>query len=72
MTLLEAAWSRSRLPFQCKRKDGKPIWISVSEKKSVTNGRTICYQGFDEDITEQKRLEAASHQLPRVGTAQRN
>ena len=48
--------------FQCqlKRKDGKPIWVSSTEKKVTgPDGKTICYQGFNQDITEQKRLEAA-------------
>jgi PAS domain S-box-containing protein len=48
--------------FQCqlKRKDGKPIWVAATEKKVTgPDGKTICYQGFNQDITEQKRLEAA-------------
>ncbi len=48
--------------FQCqlKRKDGRPIWISTTAKKIAgPDGKTICYQDFSQDITEQKRLEAA-------------
>jgi PAS domain S-box-containing protein len=48
--------------FQCqlKRKDGRPIRVSTTAKKICgPDGKTIYYQGFNQDITEQKRLEAA-------------
>jgi len=45
---------------QFKRKDGSLIWVSVSARRIYgTNGKPCCYQGFFEDISEQKRLEGA-------------
>jgi PAS domain S-box-containing protein len=46
--------------FQCqfKRRDGTPVWISLTARKVLgPDGKTLYYQGFNEDITEQKRLE---------------
>jgi len=48
--------------FQCqfKRRDGTPIWISMTAKRITgPDGKTLCYQGFFEDITEEKRLAVA-------------
>ena len=45
---------------QCrmKRRDGTLIWIAVSARKITgPDGKTLYYQGFMEDITEQKLLE---------------
>ena len=45
---------------QCrmKRRDGTLIWIAVSARKITgADGKTLYYQGFMEDITEQKLLE---------------
>jgi len=48
--------------YQCqfKRKDGSIIWVSSTARKiSGPDGKTISYLGFNLDITEKKRLEAA-------------
>ena len=48
--------------FQCqfKRRDGSLIWISMTAKRIAgPDGKTLCYQGFFEDITEEKRLAVA-------------
>ena len=48
--------------FPClfKRVDGTPVPVSISARKVCgADGQTLYYQGFIEDITEQKRLEAA-------------
>ena len=38
--------------------DGTPIWVSLSARKICgPDGKTLYYQGFMEDITEQKALE---------------
>jgi len=45
---------------QCefKRRDGSPLWISLSARKVTENkGQTIYYQGFFENLSEKKRLE---------------
>jgi len=42
------------------RKDGHRIWIALSARVVRDgDGRTICYDGFYEDISERKRAEAA-------------
>jgi PAS domain S-box-containing protein len=46
--------------FECrhKRKDGAPIWVSLSARKvSNSHGKTLWYDGFLEDITERRRVE---------------
>ena len=46
--------------FSCqfKRTDGTPIWVSLSARKVCgPDGQTLYYQGFMEDMTEQKALE---------------
>ena len=60
VALLEQQGMVRDYPHQFKRKDSKLIWVSVTAKKIAgPDGKTICYQGFTEDITEQKLLEAA-------------
>jgi PAS domain S-box-containing protein len=45
-------------PRQFRRKDGTPFWGIMSERKICgPDGKTLYYQGFMEDITEQKALE---------------
>jgi len=45
-------------PRQFRRKDGMLFWGIVSERKICgPDGKTFYYQGFMEDITEQKALE---------------
>jgi PAS domain S-box-containing protein len=40
------------------RKDRTKIWVSLSARRvSVPDGKTFCYSGFIEDITERKRAE---------------
>ena len=46
--------------FQCefKRKDGSPLWVSLSARKvAAGDGQTLYYQGFLENLSEKKRLE---------------
>ncbi len=43
---------------QLKRTDGTPIWVSLTARKICgPDGQTLYYQGFIEDVTEQKALE---------------
>ena len=45
-------------PLQFRRKDGTPFWGIMSERKVCgPDGKTLYYQGFMEDISEQKALE---------------
>jgi PAS domain S-box-containing protein len=47
-------------PCQFKRADGSPIWVSVTARRIAgPDGKTLFYQGFIEDLTERKKLEAA-------------
>ena len=47
-----------RFPCRMKRRDGTPIWTAVTERKFTgPDGKSLYYQGFIEDITEQKALE---------------
>ncbi len=58
--LIEQQGTLRDYQYRFKRKDGKQIWLSATVKKIAgPDGKTICYQGFNQDITEQKRLEAA-------------
>ena len=60
VALLEQQGTVRDYQYRFKRKDGKQIWLSATVKKITgPDGKTIYYQGFNEDITEQKRLEAA-------------
>jgi PAS domain S-box-containing protein len=46
--------------YQCqwKRKDGTAIWVQFNGRRvRGTDGRTLCYEGFVQDITERKRAE---------------
>lgn len=46
---------------QFKRKDGSPLWVSLTARDvKDENGNSLYYQGFFEDISERKRLEAES------------
>jgi PAS domain S-box-containing protein len=43
---------------QLKRTDGRPIWVSLTARRICgPDGQTLYYQGFIEDMTEQKALE---------------
>ncbi|HKN22714.1 MAG TPA: PAS domain S-box protein [Terracidiphilus sp.] len=43
---------------QFKRADGMPIWVSLTARRICgQDGKTLYYQGFIEDVTEQKALE---------------
>ena len=47
-------------PCQFKRADGSPLWVSITARRIAgPDGKTLFYQGFLEDLTEQKKLEAA-------------
>ena len=60
IALLEQQGTVRDYQHQLKRRDGRPIWVSTTARKiRGPDGKTICYQGFTQDITEQKRLEAA-------------
>jgi hypothetical protein len=48
--------------YECqqKRKDGTPIWVSLSSRKVYgKDGRALYIEGFVEDITDRKRTEDA-------------
>ena len=50
--------------FECrlKRKDGTPLWASLSSRiVHESGGRVHYYEGFVEDITERKQSEETSH-----------
>jgi PAS domain S-box-containing protein len=60
MALLEQQGAIRDYRHQLKRRDGSLIWASTTARKICgPDGKTICYQGFTQDITERKRLEAA-------------
>ena len=60
IALLEQQGTVRDYQHQLKRRDGSLIWASTTARKiRGPDGKTICYQGFTQDITEQKRLEAA-------------
>ena len=43
---------------QFRRTDGTPIWVSLTTRRICgPDGQTLYYQGFIEDLTEQKALE---------------
>jgi PAS domain S-box-containing protein/putative nucleotidyltransferase with HDIG domain len=44
---------------QFKRKDGTPLWVSMSARRvAAEDGKTLYYQGFFVDVSEKKQLEA--------------
>jgi PAS domain S-box-containing protein len=56
--MVEKMGEVNRYPLRMKRSDGTPIWIAVTMRKIPgPDGKTLYYQGFMEDITEQKALE---------------
>jgi PAS domain S-box-containing protein len=56
--MVEKMGEIDRYPLRMKRRDGTPIWIAVTMRKIAgPDGKTLYYQGFMEDITEQKALE---------------
>ena len=58
--LLEQQGTVRDYQHQLKRRDGSLISASSTARKiRGSDGKTIYYQGFTQDITEQKRLEAA-------------
>lgn len=62
----------SNLPVRWKKKDGSPIWVSLTAH-TVRNatGKMLYYEGFVHDITEQKTMEEQVRQaqkLESVGT----
>ena len=58
--LLEEQGEIHDFSCQFKRADGTPIWVSLSARRVCgQDGQTLYYQGFIEDLTEQRRLEAA-------------
>ena len=60
IALMEEQGGVKNYPCQFKRADGSPIWVSVTARRIVDqDGKTLCYQGFNEDLTDQKKLEAA-------------
>jgi len=60
VALMEEHGEVKYYPCQLKRADGSPIWISVTARRIAgPDGKTLFYQGFLEDLTEQKNLEAA-------------
>jgi PAS domain S-box-containing protein len=60
IALMEEQGGVKNYACQFKRADGSPIWVSVTARRIVDqDGKTLCYQGFNEDLTEQKKLEAA-------------
>jgi len=50
--------------FECqfRRKDGTAVWVSVNLRKVCPDERTAYYEGFIEDITEQKKAQLAIQQ----------
>ena len=60
IALLEQQGTVRDYRHQLKRRDGSLLWASTTARKiRGPDGKTICYQGFTQDITEQKRLEVA-------------
>ncbi len=60
IALMEEQGEVRHYACQLKRGDGSPIWVSVTARRVAgPDGTTLCYQGFLEDLTEQKKLEGA-------------
>jgi PAS domain S-box-containing protein len=60
IALLEQQGTVRDYQHQLKRRDGSLMWASSTVRKiRGPDGKTICYQGFTQDFTEKKRLEAA-------------
>ena len=58
--LLEEKGRVSGFESQIQRKDGSVVWISESAHAiRDEEGRTLCYEGSVEDVTERKRTEEA-------------
>jgi PAS domain S-box-containing protein len=52
--------------FECrlKRKDGTALWVSIEGRKVCGgDGRTLYYDGFVDDVTEHKRVQAEKAKL---------
>jgi HD-GYP domain-containing protein (c-di-GMP phosphodiesterase class II) len=46
-------------PYLFKRKDGTPIWVAMTARRVCDpDGKNAYYQGYFENLSEQKRLEA--------------
>ena len=61
--LLEERGATRGYECQLKRKDGTPLWVSISGRKVFDPDQpSAYYEGFVEDITERKRAEAAIQQ----------
>lgn len=59
MQILEEQGKIRDFSCQFRRTDGTPIWVSLTARRVCgQDGQTIYYQGFIEDITEQKALAA--------------
>jgi PAS domain S-box-containing protein len=53
---------------QFRRKDGSAIWVSLNCRKiDSADGKTLCYGGFLEDLTERKRMEEALRLSAEIG-----
>ena len=60
IALMEEHGEVNKYPCQFKRADGSPLWVSVTSRRITdADGNTICFQGFIEDLSEEKKLEAA-------------
>ena len=56
---LEAHGEIHEQTYQFKRKDGTPIWVLMTARRVLgSDGKTAYYQGYFENLSEQKRLEA--------------
>lgn len=59
VAILEETGEVRDFQAQFKCKDGTPIWVSISARKVAgQDGETLYYQGFFENLSETKRLEA--------------
>jgi two-component system, cell cycle sensor histidine kinase and response regulator CckA len=54
--------------FECQvyRKNGGRMWMSVNARAIYKNGRTVAYEGMNEDITERKLLQQQVLQAQRL------
>lgn len=56
--LLEMRGRVSNLEFQACMQDGSPVWVSINARRVTdTNGDTLYYEAFLEDITSRKETE---------------
>lgn len=65
--MLDSQGSVSGVELQLRRKDGAPVWVSLYARAvRDSSGRVAFYEGFLEDMTHRKQLEAVIQQSQKM------